>query len=368
MPQPLPDQLWRESLQKLELQMTRATFETWLKDTRVIPAANNGDLVIGVQSEYAKKWLEDKLMETVSRTVTGIVGRPVRIEFVVREEPIGAESAPALEDEETGERDAGDPVEISGAGAPGHEELAFVQDTNFHQVKTDMGRWLPELQYDSLFWNAYLGDQTWLFYRHLLMHWTKDLRKKDMPRLKMANEKNHWSSVFRLSYRKAVQWLGKSNQKIVPGGIYECHKSDAAHRVLKQDLDRCCQAHAVHNWQPKGEGGRCYYWRAGLLHRLYDEGLLAIEISGSGRARVQVWRNLPLLTPQQVGTMNSFLQDQHERWLEDNGRFYDLTVDQWLKFETPSLVPYLSYHKAGRQLTGRPPENPLLSKTSEGAS
>ena len=157
MPQPLPDQLWRESLQKLELQMTRATFETWLKDTRVIPAANNGDLVIGVQSEYAKKWLEDKLMETVSRTVTGIVGRPVRIEFVVREEPIGAESAPALEDEETGERDAGDPVEISGAGAPGHEELAFVQDTNFHQVKTDMGRWLPELQYDSLFWNAYLG-------------------------------------------------------------------------------------------------------------------------------------------------------------------------------------------------------------------
>jgi hypothetical protein len=361
------DHLWNESLKQLEMQMTQATFETWLKKTCAASGSSNGNLVINVKSAFAKDWLENSLFEMINRTVADVAGKPVQIEFVVIDPndtkvnddgPIGEEAAEAHRPE----------VSAPEPGSLDYPELLFVQGTNFHQVKTDMGRWLPELQYDSLFWNAYLGDQVWLFYRHLLMHWTKGLRKKDMPQLKMANEKNHWSSVFRLSYRKAVQWLGKSNQKIVPGGIYECHKSDAAHRVLKQDLDCCCQAHTVHNWQPKGEGGRCYYWRAGLLHRLYDEGLLAIEISGSGRARVQVWRNLPLLTPQQVGTMNSFLQDQHERWLEDNGRFYDLTVDQWLKFETPSLVPYLSYHKAGRQLTGRPPENPLLSKTSEGAS
>lgn len=368
MPQPQPEQLWGASLKQLETRITQATFETWLKDTRVIPGTANGDLVIGVKNEYTKDWLENKLLDTVSQTVAGIAGRTVPIEFVVEAAPVQAGPTPAaLAAEEADDRDEGEPVEISGPGSPGVEELAFARETNFHRVKTDMGRWLPELQYDSLFWNAYLGDQVWLFYRHLLMHWTRGLRRKDMGRLKMEHEQNHWTTVFRLSYRKAVQWLGKSNQKIVPGGIYECHKSDTAHRVLKEDLDRCCQAHTVHDWQARGEGGRCYYWRAGLLHRLYDEGLLAIEISGSGRARVQVWRNLPLLTPRQVGSMNSFLQDQHERWLEDNGHFYELTVDRWLKFEARSLVPCLPGYREGRQLSGRPPENPLLAKTSGGA-
>ncbi len=357
------DHLWNESLKQLEMQMTQATFETWLKKTCAAPGSSNGNLVINVKSAFAKDWLENRLFETINRTVVDVAGRSIQIEFVV----VGPNEAKVQGDSLTEATAEDHRPEIS-APEPGsldYPELLFVRETNFHKIKTDMGRWLPELQYDSLFWNAYLGDQAWLFYRHTLMHWTKGLRKKEMSTLKMDQAQNHWTSVFRLSYRKAVQWLGKSNQKIVPGGIYECHKSDTCHRVLKQDLDRCCQAHTVHDWQQAAEGGRCYYWREGLLHRLYNEGLLVIDVSGSGRAQVQVWRNLPLLTPAQVRKMNPFLQDQHERWLEDSGHLYGLTVEQWLNFKTPSFVPHLPFYDEGKQLAGRPPENPLLKTTEE---
>ncbi len=58
-----------------------------------------------------------------------------------------------------------------------------------------------------------------------------------------------------------------------------------------------------------------------------------------------------------------FLQDQHERWIENHGYlFNNLTREQWLTFPQSSLVPYLPDYDEGRQLHGQPPQNPLLKK------
>ena len=76
------DQVWQATLGHLQLQMTRATFDTWIKDTRII-SQDNEQLIIGTKSAFAKDWLENRLVTTISRAVTHVLGRAVNIQFMV---------------------------------------------------------------------------------------------------------------------------------------------------------------------------------------------------------------------------------------------------------------------------------------------
>ena len=76
------DQIWRAALGELQLQMTRPTFDTWLKNTRAI-SYEDGTLIVGVHSAYAKDWLENRLLSIIKRTLVGIVGRTVEARFVL---------------------------------------------------------------------------------------------------------------------------------------------------------------------------------------------------------------------------------------------------------------------------------------------
>ncbi|MDX1416023.1 MAG: chromosomal replication initiator protein DnaA [Candidatus Promineifilaceae bacterium] len=77
-----PENAWKATLGELELQMTKATFNTWLKDARLL--ATEGDVyVIGVRNDYAKDWLEGRLRETILRTLSAIIRETVGIRFVV---------------------------------------------------------------------------------------------------------------------------------------------------------------------------------------------------------------------------------------------------------------------------------------------
>lgn len=76
---------WQSTLGELKLQMTQATFNTWLKDARLINE-KSGKFTIGVRNAYAKDWLENRLVDTVIRTLEAIVDTPVEIEFVVQVE------------------------------------------------------------------------------------------------------------------------------------------------------------------------------------------------------------------------------------------------------------------------------------------
>lgn len=78
-----PQQAWQAALGELQLQLTRPTFDTWVKNTYVI-SWEDGTFLIGVHNGYAKDWLENRLLTTIKRTLTGIVGQTVEIRFVVR--------------------------------------------------------------------------------------------------------------------------------------------------------------------------------------------------------------------------------------------------------------------------------------------
>ncbi|MBK9055454.1 MAG: chromosomal replication initiator protein DnaA [Chloroflexi bacterium] len=77
-----PTAAWKATLGELELQMTKATFNTWLKDTRLLTCDGN-TYVIGVRNDYAKDWLENRLQDTILRTLVAITDRPVLLRFTV---------------------------------------------------------------------------------------------------------------------------------------------------------------------------------------------------------------------------------------------------------------------------------------------
>jgi chromosomal replication initiator protein len=75
-------QLWQAALGQVQLQLSRPTFDTWLKNTRGI-SYEDGVLVVSVHSAYAKDWLENRLYGQIQRTASDIAQRTLTLRFVV---------------------------------------------------------------------------------------------------------------------------------------------------------------------------------------------------------------------------------------------------------------------------------------------
>ena len=75
-------QAWQTVLGQLQMEMPRAAYDTWVRDTRPI-SYEDGLLTIGVRNAYTRDWLESRLASTVSRLLIGIMNRTVDVEFVV---------------------------------------------------------------------------------------------------------------------------------------------------------------------------------------------------------------------------------------------------------------------------------------------
>ena len=74
---------WQAVLGELQIQMTRSTFDTWIKHTHVV-AYEDGVFVIGVPNTYAVEWLENKLLGVLKRATAAVMKRSVELRFVVR--------------------------------------------------------------------------------------------------------------------------------------------------------------------------------------------------------------------------------------------------------------------------------------------
>ena len=76
------DQAWQSVLGQLQMEMPRASFDTWVRDTKPV-SYNDGTLTIGVRNAYARDWLESRLASTVNRLLVGILNSTVDVHFVV---------------------------------------------------------------------------------------------------------------------------------------------------------------------------------------------------------------------------------------------------------------------------------------------
>lgn len=73
---------WARLLAMLKDDMPRASFETWVQDSKAIGLAG-GLLTVAVRNSYARDWLESRLQSTVERLLVGILNAQVKVEFVV---------------------------------------------------------------------------------------------------------------------------------------------------------------------------------------------------------------------------------------------------------------------------------------------
>jgi chromosomal replication initiator protein len=76
------EQAWQSVLGQLQMEMPRASFDTWVRDTRPV-SYDNGSLTVGVRNAYARDWLESRLAGTVNRLLIGILDSSVAVNFVV---------------------------------------------------------------------------------------------------------------------------------------------------------------------------------------------------------------------------------------------------------------------------------------------
>ena len=76
------EQAWQSVLGQLQMEMPRASFDTWVRDTKPL-SYQDGTLTIGVRNAYARDWLESRLSSTVSRLLVGIMNASAAVNFIV---------------------------------------------------------------------------------------------------------------------------------------------------------------------------------------------------------------------------------------------------------------------------------------------
>jgi len=81
--------IWQAAQSELALTMPRETYNTWLRDTRIL-GYEDGEFIIGIPNAYARDWLENRLRPKIKRVLTELAGRSVQVNFQV--------SPPAVQD------------------------------------------------------------------------------------------------------------------------------------------------------------------------------------------------------------------------------------------------------------------------------
>ena len=92
---------WTAVLGELQLQVTRPTYDTWLRDTKGLSFTDDL-LTVGVPTPFAVEWLERRMYQLVQRTAQKVTSLPVEILFQVG-------SATAVNGDDQISRDDGPP-------------------------------------------------------------------------------------------------------------------------------------------------------------------------------------------------------------------------------------------------------------------
>jgi hypothetical protein len=79
-PPSLNEAIWSETQALLRPQMTKATYDAVIQGTKLM-GRENGNYVVGVSTEMAHAWLENRLRDIVRRALSTVIGVSVNVEF-----------------------------------------------------------------------------------------------------------------------------------------------------------------------------------------------------------------------------------------------------------------------------------------------
>lgn len=150
---PDPGTLWQQALRDLELQMTKSTFETWLRDSRAVRVDGGGALIVATPSPYAVEWLENRLHRSINTTLQRL-GHAGAVRFIVASPGGDGEKALAeVAEDEAGRR----PTPLT-------PSKAVIELMDFDP--TTRG-WVQTPAYALQFWQPYLGSGPFLLWQTL---------------------------------------------------------------------------------------------------------------------------------------------------------------------------------------------------------
>lgn len=78
------DKLWQAVLGTLQLEMPRASFDTWVRDSQLVRYDGNG-LTVFVRNSYARDWLTNRLTARVNGILSQLLSKPTTVTFTTEE-------------------------------------------------------------------------------------------------------------------------------------------------------------------------------------------------------------------------------------------------------------------------------------------
>ncbi|MCC6804619.1 MAG: chromosomal replication initiator protein DnaA [Anaerolineae bacterium] len=118
-----PHEIWNAAFHQLEMQLDRASFETWLRGSELL-RVEDGAYIIGVRNAYARDMLQHRLYRNVRRVLSDVAGTSVDLRFEISKVEM---AQPAEQQEDMplfrllAQQDPASPV------APLHEQVARPQ-------------------------------------------------------------------------------------------------------------------------------------------------------------------------------------------------------------------------------------------------
>lgn len=80
---PTPQEIWEAALGELELELSRANFNTWLRNTKVLEKKDEV-MVIGVPDSFTKEWLENKYYDKIFTVLKGIAREVKKVQYEIK--------------------------------------------------------------------------------------------------------------------------------------------------------------------------------------------------------------------------------------------------------------------------------------------
>ncbi|SJZ79711.1 chromosomal replication initiator protein DnaA [Selenihalanaerobacter shriftii] len=77
--------IWQKALEIFESELSKPSFETWLKSTKLLSIEDNY-ILIEVPNDFSKDWLETRYANLIKDTINDLINRNLDVEFVIPED------------------------------------------------------------------------------------------------------------------------------------------------------------------------------------------------------------------------------------------------------------------------------------------
>lgn len=156
-----PKDAWLATQGQLELQLSQATYDTWVRDCKFI-SYENGIFTISVRNAYVKDWLEHRLYRSIRHTLSDVFRHQIDVHFVVSN-PVSTPPAPQWEVQPRPEL----PLNLNQAAAmptphydmmpPSPPSMPMGQNFDWG-FSTEEAEWNPNLKFTNTFETFVVGS------------------------------------------------------------------------------------------------------------------------------------------------------------------------------------------------------------------